>query len=210
MIKIAIVEDDARFCKSLKRVVESNPGYACCGVYANGKDALAAIPALVPDLVIMDLNLPDMSGADVSAQLKSAMPDLNIVILTVYNDSENIFRALRAGASGYLLKQATAKEIMEAVAEARRGGAPMTSEIARKVIAAFREPAAKAEGETEALAPREKDILDLLAKGYANKEIADKLDLTVGTVCWYLHGIYKKLHVQSRMQAVNKIRGMQT
>jgi DNA-binding NarL/FixJ family response regulator len=209
MIKIVIVEDDARFCKSLKRVIESNSGYACSGVYANGKDALAGIPALVPDVVIMDLNLPDMSGADVSAQLKSAMPDLNIVILTVYNDSENIFRALRAGASGYLLKQATAKEIMEAVAEARRGGAPMTSEIARKVIAAFREPAAKAEGETEALAPREKDILDLLAKGYANKEIADNLDLTVGTVCWYLHGIYKKLHVQSRMQAVNKIRRLQ-
>ena len=209
MIKIAIVEDDVRFSKSLKRVVESDSGYTCCGVFATGKDALTAIPALKPDMVIMDLNLPDASGADISAQLKASMADLSIIILTVYNDSENIFKALRAGASGYLLKQATAKEILEAIAEARRGGAPMTSEIARKVIAAFREPVAKAEGETEALAPREKDILDLLAKGYANKEIADKLDLTVGTVCWYLHGIYKKLHVQSRMQAVNKIRGMQ-
>jgi DNA-binding NarL/FixJ family response regulator len=206
MIKLAIVEDDARFCKSLRRVVESNPEYTCDGVYASGRDALENIPKRAPDMVIMDLNLPDMSGADVSAQLKSAMPDLGIIVLTVYNDSDNIFRALRSGASGYLLKQATAQEILEAIAEAHRGGAPMTSEIARKVIAAFREPPARAESASEPLAPREKEILDLLAKGYANKEIADKLTLTVGTVCWYLHGIYRKLHVQSRVQAVNKMR----
>jgi DNA-binding NarL/FixJ family response regulator len=205
MIKLAIVEDDARFCKSLRRVIESNPQYACEAIYPSGKDALAGIPNHPPDMVIMDLNLRDMSGADVTAQLKAALPDLSIIVLTVYNDSENIFRALRAGASGYLLKQATAQEILEAIAEARRGGVPMTGEIARKVIAAFREPAdAQSAGET--LAPRERDILELLAKGYANKEIADQLGLTVGTVCWYLHGIYRKLHVQSRVQAINKLR----
>lgn len=209
MIKIALVEDEARFRKSLRRVIESNPEYSCDGIYASGREALAGIPANPPALVIMDLNLPDMSGADVTAQLKSANPDLSIIILTVYNDSENIFRALRAGASGYLLKQATAHEILEAVAEAQRGGAPMTSEIARKVIAAFREPEAPVKTAGEPLAPREKEILDLLAKGYANKEIADKMALTVGTVCWYLHEIYRKLHVQSRMQAVNKLRGGQ-
>jgi RNA polymerase sigma factor (sigma-70 family) len=206
MIKFAIVEDDSRFCKSLRRVVESNPDYICDAIYPNGRQALEGIPARVPDMVIMDLNLPDMAGADVTAQLKSEMPDLRIVILTVYNDSENIFRALRAGASGYLLKQATAQEILDAIAEVYRGGAPMTSEIARKVIAAFHEPSNQIQNAVEALSPREKEILDLLAQGYANKEIADKLGITVGTACWYLHGIYRKLHVQSRIQAVNKLR----
>ena len=210
MIKFALVEDEARFRKSLRRVIESNPEYRCEGVYANGREALVGIPANPPEIVMMDLNLPDISGTDVTAQLKSALPELNIIILTVYNDSDNIFRALRAGASGYLLKQATAQEILDALAEARRGGVPMTSEIARKVIAAFREPPAQVDPAAETLAPREKEILDLLAKGYANKEIADKLSLTVGTVCWYLHEIYRKLHVQSRTQAVNKLRQSQT
>jgi DNA-binding NarL/FixJ family response regulator len=206
MIKFAIVEDDARFCKSLRRVVESNPEYTCDAIYPNGRQALEGIPARVPDMVIMDLNLPDMAGADVTAQLKSEMPDLRIIILTVYNDSENIFRALRAGASGYLLKQATAQEILDAIAEVYRGGAPMTSEIARKVIATFHEPSNQTQNAVGTLSPREKEILDLLAQGYANKEIADKLGITVGTTCWYLHGIYRKLHVQSRVQAINKLR----
>lgn len=206
MIKFAIVEDDSRFCKSLRRVVESNPEYICDAIYPNGRQALEGIPARLPDMVIMDLNLPDMAGADVTAQLKSGMPDLSIIILTVYNDSENIFRALRAGASGYLLKQATAREILDAVAEVYRGGAPMTSEIARKVIAAFHEPSRQIPNAVESLSPRENEILNLLAQGYANKEIADKLGITVGTACWYLHGIYRKLHVQSRIQAVNKLR----
>lgn len=206
MIKFAIVEDDARFSKSLRRVVESNRDYSCQAVYANGRDALEGIPAEAPDMVIMDLNLPDLPGSEVTSQLKAMMPELSIIILTVYNDSDNIFKALRAGASGYLLKQATAQEILQAVAEVHRGGVPMTSEIARKVIAAFREPPSQVETTVESLAPREKEILELLAKGYANKEIADKLGITVGTACWYLHGIYRKLHVQSRVQAVNKLR----
>lgn len=209
MIKLAIVEDDARFRKSLRRVIESNPEYSCDGIYGSGKEALEGIPKRLPDIVIMDLNLPDMSGADVCARIKSVLPNLSIVILTVYNDSDNIFKALRAGASGYLLKQATAQEILEAISETHRGGAPMTSEIARKVIAAFREPSLQVEPAAETLAPREREILEMLAKGYANKEIADKLSLTVGTVCWYLHEIYRKLHVQSRMQAVNKLRQSQ-
>lgn len=210
MIKLAIVEDDARFRKSLRRVIESNPQYTCDSVYATGTEALAGIPAHPPEIVIMDLNLPDLSGAEVTARLKSAMPDLSIIILTVYNDSNNIFKALRAGACGYLLKQATAQEILEAIAEAHRGGAPMTTEIARKVIAAFRETPAQVNDATEPLAPREREILELLAKGYANKEIADNLKLTVSTVCWYLHEIYRKLHVQSRVQAINKLRQTQS
>ena len=205
MTKISIVEDDVRFRKSLCRVVESNPENKCLAIYGNGTEALAGIPANPPDLVIMDLNLPDMSGVEVTARLKQLLPNLSIIMLTVYNDADNIFKALRAGASGYLLKQATAQEILAAIAEAQRGGAPMTSEIARKVIDAFREPAPP-EVPSEALAPRETEILDYVAKGYANKEIADALQLSAGTVCWYLHEIYRKLHVHSRVQAVNKVR----
>ncbi|HSY18289.1 MAG TPA: response regulator transcription factor [Candidatus Acidoferrales bacterium] len=204
-IKVAIVEDDARFRKSLRRVLESRPGLVCIAEYGTGAEAIERIPRDLPEVVLMDLNLPDSSGAEVTARLKSQLPDISVVILTVYNAAEHIFKALRAGADGYLLKQATAAEILEAVAEAHRGGAPMSSEIARKVIAAFHEPK-PAPAATETLAPREREILELVANGYANKEIADKLAITLSTVCWYLHEIYKKLHVQSRVQAVNKLR----
>lgn len=205
MIKVAIVEDDARFRKSLRRVIESRSDLSCIAEYPTGAEAVAGILRDPPNVVLMDLNLPDSSGAEVTATLKPQLPNLSVVVLTVYNDADHIFKALRAGAGGYLLKQATATEILEAIAEAHRGGAPMTSEIARKVIAAFHEPKPEPTP-TEALAPREKEILELVANGYANKEIADKLAITLSTVCWYLHEIYKKLHVQSRVQAVNKLR----
>jgi DNA-binding NarL/FixJ family response regulator len=205
MIKVAIVEDDARFRQSLRRVISSKPGLVCIAEYGTGAEAIESIPRDLPEVVLMDLNLPDFSGAEVTVRIKSELPDVSVVILTVYNDADHIFKALRAGADGYLLKQATAGEILEAIAEAHRGGAPMTSEIARKVIAAFHEPK-PATAATETLAPREREILELVANGYANKEIADKLDITLSTVCWYLHEIYKKLHVQSRVQAINKLR----
>ena len=205
MIKIAIVEDDTRFRQSQRQVIESREGFTCITEYATGAEAMAGIPRDLPQVVLMDLNLPDSSGAEVTAHLKNLLPALSVVVLTVYNDTGHIFKALRAGAGGYLLKQATAQEILEAIAEAHRGGAPMTSEIARKVIAAFHEPK-PAPAATDSLAPREMEILQLVANGYANKEIADKLAITLSTVCWYLHEIYKKLHVQSRVQAVNKLR----
>jgi DNA-binding NarL/FixJ family response regulator len=205
MIKIAIVEDDSRFRQSLRQVIESRENFRCIAEYGTGAEAMAGIPRDRPQVVLMDLNLPDCSGAEVTAHLKAKLPDLSVVVLTVYNDAGHIFKALRAGAGGYLLKQATASEILEAIAEAHRGGAPMTSEIARKVIAAFHEPKPSPSA-TDSLAPREIEILELVANGYANKEIADKLAITLSTVCWYLHEIYKKLHVQSRVQAVNKLR----
>lgn len=204
MIKIDIVEDDERFRKSLRQVIESRSDMTCVAEYANGATAMESIPRDRPDVVLMDLNLPDCSGAEVTARLKNHLPDLSVVVLTVYNDTDHIFKALRSGANGYLLKQATAPEILEAIAEAHRGGAPMSSAIARKVVAAFREPAAT--DTTEALTPRQREILELVANGYANKEIADQLNLTLSTVTWYLNEIYKKLHVQSRVQAVNKLR----
>ena len=205
-IKVAIVEDDVRFLKSLRRVIESKSGLACIAEYGTGAEAIEQMPRDLPEVVIMDLNLPDSSGAEADRPPQvSLLPDISVVILTVYNDADHIFKALRAGADGYLLKQATAAEILEAITEAHRGGAPMTSEIARKVIAAFHEPK-PAPTATETLAPREREILELVANGYANKEIADKMAITLSTVCWYLHEIYKKLHVQSRVQAVNKLR----
>ncbi len=205
MIKVALVEDDARFRKSLRRVLEAGGDFTCVADYGTGEEAMEGIPLIRPDVVLMDLNLPDCSGAEVTSSVKAKMPDLSVVILTVYNDAEHVFKALRSGAGGYLLKQATAQEIREAVAEAFRGGAPMSSEIARKVIAAFHEPK-PADSPTSQLAPREMQILELVADGYANKEIAHEMDITLSTVCWYLHEIYKKLHVQSRVQAVNKLR----
>jgi DNA-binding NarL/FixJ family response regulator len=208
-IKVAIVEDDPRFRKSLRRVIESKPGLTCVAEYGTGAEAIAGIPRDRPEVVMMDLNLPDSSGAEVIGIIKPQLPDISVVVLTVYNDAEHIFKALRAGAGGYLLKQATAAEILEAILDAHRGGAPMTSEIARKVIAAFHEPR-PVQSPTEMLAPREREILELVANGYANKEIADKLSITLSTVCWYLHEIYKKLHVQSRVQAVNKLRESKT
>ena len=205
MIKIAIVEDDAPFRKSLRRVIESKNDFSCVAECGTGAEAWERIPRDPPEIVLMDLNLPDCSGAEVIARLKAILPDINVVVLTVYNDTEHIFKALRAGACGYLLKQATAGEILEAIAEAHRGGAPMTSGIARKVIATFQEQPS-VDDATAKLSPREREILELVADGYANKEIADKLSITLSTVCWYLNETYKKLHVQSRVQAVNKLR----
>ena len=203
MIKVAVVEDDARFRKSLTWVLQAADGIKCVAEYATGEAAVAGLPAVRPDVVLMDLNLPDISGAEVAARVKAVLPELNVVILTVYNDADHIFEALRAGACGYLLKQAKADQIINAVQEAHRGDAPMTGEIARKVLAAFAEPrSSKDQGEP--LAAREKEILELVAKGFANKEIADKLSLTTRTVDWYLYAIYRKLHVHSRTQAVSR------
>jgi len=209
MIKVAIVEDEASFRKSLRQVIESKRGFSCVAECGTGAEALERIPREPPEIVLMDLNLPDLSGAEVTSRLKAILPNISVVVLTVYNDTEHIFKALRAGACGYLLKQATATEILEAIAEAHRGGAPMTSGIARKVIATFQEQPPMDEA-TAKLSPRELEILELVAEGCTSKEVADKLAITMSTVCWNLDEIYKKLHVHSRVQAVNKLRQAQS
>jgi DNA-binding NarL/FixJ family response regulator len=203
MIKVAVVEDDVRFRKSLLRTLQASPGLKCVGEYGSGAEALTELPKAEPDVVMMDLNLPDQSGVVVTSRIKVLLPDLNVIILTVFNDSEHIFEALRAGACGYLLKQSSATEIVEAITLAQSGGSPMTNEIARKVLAAFAEPRPSKEV-GESLSPRDKSILELVAQGRSNKEIASQLTLTPKTVGYYLNGIYRKLHVQSRTQAVNK------
>ena len=201
-ISVAIVEDNAAVSDSLKRVIEEAPEYHCVAVCPNAEAALKQIPKLEPDVVIMDIELPEMSGIDCTAKLKQALPQVQILILTVYKNSDLIFKALEAGASGYLLKRSTSEEILHAIREVKEGGAPMSGEIARKVVQYFRKPARNPE--IQSLTRREEEILSLLAEGYSSKEIGDKLSISYDTVCSHLKHIYEKLHVRSRTQAVLK------
>lgn len=205
MTKIAIVEDNRVIRESLIEFVHSDPECTCVCACATAEEALKLIPKHQPEIVLMDVQLPNMSGIECTAQLKQLLPGLHIIMVTVYEDTERIFKALRAGACGYLLKRCTPEELLAAVREVRQGGAPMSREIARKVIFSFQEPLAVA-AEMEDLSPREREILELLASGFPNKQIADRLGLTDGTVRWHLRHVYHKLHVRSRTEAALKFR----
>lgn len=203
-IRVAIVEDDPDIRQSFIDIVENAAGYRCLQAFENAEDAVDAIPALKPDVVIMDIHLPGMTGIDAVRILKAEMPDLQIAMCTVYEDDEHIFNALRAGASGYLLKRTSPEKFLEAVSDLHQGGSPMSSEIARRVVASFQKPAPAA-AEMAILTTREKEILDLLAKGYLYKEIAAELFISIETVKRHIHNIYEKLHVQTRTEALNKV-----
>jgi DNA-binding NarL/FixJ family response regulator len=205
MITIAIVEDNAGVRQNLQRLIEARPGLRCLCACDSGEEALRQIPRLRPDVVLMDLHLPNLSGTECTARLKELLPDLHVIVLTVYEDTESIFKALRAGACGYLLKRSAPERILAAISEVREGGAPMTSEIARKVVDAFRPPLPPSPADLN-LTRREHEILELLAQGFANKEIATRLSLSVDTVRWHLRQIYEKLHVRSRTEAAHKFR----
>jgi DNA-binding NarL/FixJ family response regulator len=205
MTRIAIVEDNRTIRESLVEFVQADPECRCVCACATAEDALKMIPKHQPEIVLMDIQLPDISGIECTAQLKQMMPSLQIIMVTVYEDTERIYKALRAGACGYLLKRCTPEELISAIREVRQGGAPMSREIARKVIASFREPLTAAE-QVEDLSPREREILELLADGFPNKEIADRVGLTDGTVRWHLRHVYHKLHVRSRTEAALKFR----
>lgn len=200
---IGIVEDDTVLRKTLVRLVDETRDFRCAAGCATGEEALQKLPPLKPAVVLMDLNLPQMSGIECIRKLKELLPKTQVIVLTVYEDSEHIFRALKAGASGYLLKRSEPEEILEAIANAREGGAPMSSQIARRVVHSFHTPT-PAGLDTTALTERENEILALLSKGYANKEIADKLQISVPTVRTHLRHIYEKLHVRSRSEAIVK------
>lgn len=200
---VAIVEDNSAVADSLKKVLAESGAFQCVCTCANAESALRSIPQFGPDVVIMDIELPEMSGIECTARLKQVLPETQILILTVYKNSESIFQALEAGASGYLLKRSTSDEILRALREVKEGGAPMSGEIARKVVQYFRKPVASSP-EIESLTRREEEILSYLAQGYGSKEIADKLFITYDTVCSHLKHIYDKLHVRSRTQAVLK------
>jgi DNA-binding NarL/FixJ family response regulator len=207
MTKIAIVEDNATIRESLIEFAQTDPEFNCVCACATAEEALRLIPKCQPDIVLMDIQLPKQSGIECTAQLKQLLPAVQIVIVTVYEDTDRIFKALRAGACGYLLKRRAAKELVSAIREIRQGGAPMSREIARKVIASFQNPV-KASVEVEELSSREREILELVAQGFANKEIARRIGVNDGTVRWHLSHVYDKLHVRSRTEAALKFQAV--
>ncbi len=202
---IVIVEDDPVVRASLARLVGETGEFQCLATFATAEEALKRLPAFKPQVVLMDVNLPHMSGIACTRLLKELLPGTQVLMLTVYDDSDHIFRALQAGASGYLLKRSEPEEVLEAIRDILEGGAPMTSQIARKVVQSFRQPAPEAVSSVK-LSDREEQILTYLSKGYANKEIADVLSISVPTVRTHLRNIYEKLHVRSRTEAIAKFR----
>jgi len=199
---VSIVEDNTVLRQTLAQLVNNATGLRCLSVFATAAAALRLIPRQPPDVVLMDIHLPNRSGIECTHLLKQQCPNLQILMLTIYEDTETIFKALKAGASGYLLKRATPEQIVAAIEEISNGGAPMTSEIARKVVTAFHAPPPQ-EG-TQNLSRREREILELLSRGFSNKEIAQDLSISIETVRVHLRHIYDKFHVRSRTQAVAK------
>ncbi len=199
---VAIVEDDAEVRQSLALVLDRAPDIRCVG-FATAEDALREIPGIRPRILLMDVNLPGMSGVECVRKLAPLVPGTLILMLTVHDDTDTIFDALSAGASGYLLKPVRTTELLSAIRDVQAGGAPMTSNIARKVVQSFKKPLPR-EADFEMLSPREREILDLLAQGYIYKEIADQLGIAYRTVHTHIERTYAKLHVRSRAQAVAK------
>jgi DNA-binding NarL/FixJ family response regulator len=202
-IAVSIIEDDAPAREILSNWIRHASGFRCVSQYGNAEAALVKLPADKPGVVLMDINLPGMSGIECVRQLKPQLPGTQFVMLTVYEDTDHIFDALAVGASGYLLKQTPREELLAAIKDVHVGGSPMTSNIARKVVQSFQRAAPQAD-ESVNLSPREREVLELLACGYLYKEIADNLGITVATVVTYIRRIYEKLHVRSRAQAVAK------
>ena len=206
MIKVAIVEDDARIRKVVTEVLASARDCQCVGAFADGTTAVAKLPSLVPDVILMDINLPDLTGVECVARISPQLPGAEIIMLTVYQDPETIFQALAAGAHGYLVKPVMPRKLLEAIREIRSGGVPTSPGIAREVVDFFRrepvKPASGAAVEDAALGPREQQVLKFLVDGLSYKEIAGELGITSNTVGTYVRRIYEKLHVRSRREIV--------
>jgi len=205
MTKVAIVEDNKTTREGLETIINFSPDFRCVCTCASAEEALRFLPRLHPELVLMDIQLPNMSGVECVAKLKELLPEVHAIMVTVYEDPDRIFRALRAGASGYLLKRSTPEEMLSAMREVQQGGGAMSGEIARKVIGYFREQTT-AKTEVDELTPREREVLELVVHGLSNKEISDRLSVTVEAVRWHLKHIYQKLHVHSRTEAALKLR----
>ena len=210
-ITISIVEDNDKLRGTPAKVIGRGEGFRFVSDYGNAEDALADLPKVKPDVVLMDINLPGMNGVECVRKLKVLLPQVHMMMLTVYEDTENIFNALAAGASGYLLKRTPTKELIDAIREMHRGGSPMTTNIARLVVQSFQKPVAAPAssgsipaGDLAELSEREQQVLDLLAQGLIYKEIADKLNIGYETVHTYIRRIYEKLQVRTRTEAVAK------
>lgn len=205
-IRVSIVEDNRGTRESLTELLTRAPALRFVGAHPTGEDALQKIPAEAPDVVLMDINLPKMNGIECVAQLKQQLPQIQVLMLTTYEEGDLIFDSLRKGASGYLLKNMPPTELIQAIEQVHAGGAPMSMQIARKVVNHFQQ-IKKPKSDMEQLTKREHEILALLAKGFLYKEIADQLDISLSTVRAHLHTVYEKLHVQSRTEAVVKFLG---
>jgi DNA-binding NarL/FixJ family response regulator len=203
-IRVAIVEDDKAVRENLGHLIGTSPGFHCVASCRSAEEAWQRLPAVDPEVVLMDIHLPGRSGIACVARLRTLLPQAQIIMLTIEEDSEQVFESMKAGATGYLVKHVTPAEILEAVTEVHRGGAPMSGNIARKVVTAFRQTPPNASPEST-LSPREEQVLRLLAKGHRSKEIADELGVGLGTVNTYVRHIYEKLHVRSRAEAVAKL-----
>jgi DNA-binding NarL/FixJ family response regulator len=202
-ITVSIVEDSDQVRSTLARLISRAEGFTCLSQYPSAEAALEGLPKDRPDVVLMDINLPGMNGVECVRRLKQVAPQTQVIMLTVYEDTENIFNALAAGASGYLLKRTSTQELLAAIREVQRGGSPMTTHIARKVVQSFQRAGASPQP-TENLSPREQEVLDFLAKGFLYKEIADNLGISYETVHTYIRRIYEKLQVRTRTEAVAK------
>jgi len=202
---VVVVEDDIRLQEHLIKMLDMPEDITCLCAVSSAEEALERIPSYRPDVVLMDINLPGISGIDCIRDLKKKLPRLEVVMLTAYDVDDNIFRALKEGASGYLLKTSTPDDIYNAIRDVYSGGAPFSSHIARKVAHYFRAEK-DIQDENEKLTPREKDVLRLLASGYIYKEVADQLDITMETVRTYVKRICLKLHVRSKVEAIIKYR----
>ena len=203
--RVLIVEDDQGLRDQLLKILSSAPDISCVGAYPSAENALPKIKAEIPDVVLMDIKLPGMSGIQCVSEIKKFDPEIQVIMVTVYEDSERIFRALKAGASGYLIKKSAQDQLVEAIRDVHKGGSPMSSPIARKVVRHFHMIGVSSK-ETENLSPRETEVLDLLAQGFIYKEIGDKLNIESETVRGYVKNICHKMQVRSRIEAVLKHR----
>ncbi len=202
-IRVSIVEDNLRLRGSLTKLIDLSEGFECASQHETAESALTELSGVKPDVILMDINLPGKNGVDCVRDLKPLLPKTQIVMFTVYENTDLIFKALAAGASGYLLKQTPPAELLTALQDVHQGGSPMTSHIARKVVASFRQTGTVSR-ELEQLTPREQQVLDHLAKGFLYKEIADAMSISFDTVHSHIRKIYEKLHVRTRTEAVNK------
>jgi DNA-binding NarL/FixJ family response regulator len=207
-IRVIIVDDNKELCQSLEEVIRLAEGYKCLGSFSNAEEAIANIPRLKPDVVLMDINLgTNDTGIDCVRVLKPHLPQTSFMMCTVYEDDEKIFEALSVGASGYILKKTPPARLLTAIRELYEGGAPMSSEIAKKVVIAFRQQHQKINNDLDMLSEREREILELLSRGLMYKEIASTLFLSQETVRKHVYHVYAKLHVNNRVAAVNKFYG---
>ncbi len=209
-IAVSIVEDDPQVRSSLAKLIDGAPGFRCVSRHGSAEDALAEIPKIRPEVVLMDINLPGLSGVECVRRLKPQVPGVQFIMLTVYQNTEHIFNALAAGATGYMLKQTPPAELLEAIKEVFAGGSPMSSHIARKIVQSFQQPAPAPGTEAATLSPREAQVLELLAKGFLYKEIADEMKVSYATVHTHIRHVYEKLHVRSRTEAVAKHLGQKS